>query len=445
LLKTDDLKINAVSSRKTSYRSFKYKNQLKLKMELARVKQTLRALKSKNFRLFFFGQGISLIGTWMTQVAAIWLVYRLTNSPLLLGILAFVSQSPGFFAPVAGSLIDRLSKHQVLLVIQTLAMIRSLVLAFLTLSNLLNIWQLVILSFLQGLINAIDLPARQAFLPEIVEDKKDLSNAIALSAAISGLARLLGPALAGLLTASVGAGICFLVDGISYIAVLTALLMMQIPLQKSQKATFHKSFWHDLIAGMNYAWSLPSIRSVLLLLALVNFMGTPFIALGPIFARDILGGSSSTFGFIMTISAIGALIGTIYLSSRSGITGIEHIYCRAANFLGISLIIFAQSRILWLSLIAIAFTGCFLIIANTGSNTILLTITEEDKRGRVMGLYTLASDAIMIPCGNLFAGILARFIGAPNTMIFEGICCLIGSFLFVKQLPLLKQALSARS
>jgi MFS family permease len=414
-------------------------------MELARTKQTLRALKSRNFRLFFFGQGISLIGTWMTQVAAIWLVYRLTNSALLLGILAFVSQSPGFFAPVAGSLVDRTSKHQVLLVTQSISMIRSLLLAFLTLSNLPNIWQLVILiilSFLQGVISAIDLPARQAFVPEIIEDQKDLSNAIALTAALMGSARLIGPALAGLLTARFGAGICFLVDGISYIAVLTALLMMKIPHQKPLNITFPKSFWQDLTAGMSYAWSLPSIRSVLLLLALVNFMGTPFIALGPIFAQDILGGSSSTFGFIMTISAIGALLGTIYLSSRSGVKGLEKLYCQAATFLGISLIIFAQSRVLWLSLIAIACTGCFLIIANAGSNTILLAIAEEDKRGRIMGLFTLASDAIMIPCGNLFAGVLARFIGAPNTMILEGICCLIGSFIFFKQLPLLKQALN---
>lgn len=410
-------------------------------MKLARVKQSLRALKSKNFRLFFFGQGISLIGTWMSQVAAIWLVYRLTNSTLLLGILAFLSQSPGFFAPVAGSLIDRSNRHQVLLITQTISMVRSLLLAFLTLSNLLNIWQLILLSFLQGVINAIDLPTRQTFLPEIITDKKDLSNAIALNASLLGSARLIGPALAGLLTARFGAGICFLVDGLSYIAVLTALLMMNVPSAKPFNSKIYRSFWQDLTAGMTYAWSLPSIRSILLLLALVNFMGTPFIALGPIFAQDILGGGSSTFGFIMTISAIGALLGTVYLSSRSGVTGLEKLYCRVASYLGVSLIIFAQSRNLWLSLIAIAFTGCFLIIANAGSNTILLAITEEDKRGRIMGLYTLASDAIMIPCGNLFAGVLARFVGAPKTMLFEGICCIIGSLIFFQQLPQLRRAI----
>jgi MFS family permease len=412
-------------------------------MKLTRIRQTLRALESKNFRLFFFGQGVSLIGTWMTQVAAIWLVYRLTNSVLILGILAFVSQSPGFLSPLAGSIIDRYSRHLILVVTQTISMLRSLLLAFLTLSHLLNIWQLIILSFIQGVINAIDLPARQAFLPEMIEKKENLDNAIALNSSLLGVSRLIGPALAGLLTASVGAGICFLIDGVSYIGVLAALLAMKIPTQKQRTFPRRKSSWQELKAGFSYAWNCPSIRWVLLILALVNFMGTPFIALGPIFAKDILGGSSNTFGFLMTTSAIGALLGAIYLSSRPGVMGIEKLFCFSTAMLGVVLIVFAQSQVLWLSLGAIAFIGFFLIIDNAVSNTMLLTIVADDKRGRVMGLYTLASDAVMIPCGNLFAGSLAYLIGASNTMLIESICCLIGAFLLSKKLSLLRQAIAS--
>lgn len=409
----------------------------------ANFKQTLRALGSRNYRLFFFGQGISLIGTWMTQVAAIWLVYHLTNSALLLGVLAFVSQSPGFLAPLAGSLIDRWSYRKVLLVTQAIAMLQSLLLAGLTLTQVINIWQLVILSLLQGVINAIDLPARQAFLPEMVEKKADLDNAVALNSSLLGIARLIGPALAGLITASYGEGICFLVDGISYIAVLAALFAMKVPPRK-KVTTPIVSFGQDFKAGFNYAFSSPSIRSVLLLLALVNFMGTPFIALGPIFAKDVLGGNSHTFGFMMTTSAVGALIGAVYLSSRSRRGGLEKLFCLAAGLLGVVLIVFAVAKVVWLSLVAIAAVGFFLIIENAVSNTILLKVVDEDKRGRIMGLYTLSSDAVMIPCGNLFAGGLAHFIGAPSTMVVEGILCLLGAIWFIRKLPVLKNSLTVK-
>ena len=406
----------------------------------ARFKPTLRALNSRNYRLFFFGQGLSLIGTWMTQVAAIWLVYRLTSSPLLLGVLGFVSQSPGFLAPLAGSLVDRWNRRQVLIVTQAISMLQSLLLAALALTHLLNIWHLIILSFVQGLINALDLPTRQALLPEMVAPK-DLDNAIALNASLLGVARLIGPALAGVLTASVGAGVCFLIDGISYIAVLAALFAMKIPARKPLNPSSISS-WQELKSGFTYAFSSIPIRSVLLLLALVNFMGTPLIALGPIFAKDVLGGSSHTYGFLLTTSAVGGVIGAVYLSSRSGVRGLEKLFCFSAAMLGVVLLVFAQSRILWLSLGAIAFIGFFLIIDNAASSTMLLSIVEEDKRGRVMGIYTVASDAIMIPCGNLFAGALAHFIGAPNTMVIEGICCLLGALIWIKYLPILRSSLN---
>ena len=407
-----------------------------------RLQPTLRALNSRNYRLFFFGQGLSLIGTWMTQVAGIWLVYRLTSSPLLLGVLGFVSQSPGFLAPLAGSLVDRWNRRQVLIVTQAISMLQSLVLAALALTHLLNIWHLIILSFVQGVINALDLPARQALLPEMVA-KQDLENAIALNASLLGIARLIGPALAGVLTASVGAGVCFLIDGISYIAVLAALFAMNIPQRKSFPRSI--SSWQELTSGFTYAFRSVPIRSVLLLLALVNFMGTPLIALGSIFAQDVLGGGSHTFGFLLTTSAVGGVIGAIYLSSRSGVRGLETLFCFAAAMLGVVLVVFAQSRILWLSLVAIAWIGFFLIIENAASSTILLSIVEEDRRGRVMGIYTVASDAIMIPCGNLLAGVLAHLIGAPNTMTIQGVCCLLGALIWVRYLPVLKHSLNRKT
>lgn len=404
----------------------------------ARLKSTLRSLESRNYRLFFFGQGLSLIGTWTTQVAAIWLVYQLTNSPLLLGVLGFVSQSPGFLAPLAGSFVDRSNRRQVLIATQAISMLQSFLLAALALTHLLNIWHLIILGFVQGIINAIDLPTRQSFLPEMVA-KKDLENAIALSASLLGIARLIGPALAGVLTASVGAGVCFVIDGISYIAVIAALLAMKIPSRQLTPA--RTSSWQELTSGLTFSFRSVPIRSVLLLLALVNFMGTPLIALGPIFAKDILGGDSHTFGFLLTTSAVGGLIGAIYLSSRSGVGRLEKLFCVSAGMLGVVLIIFAQSRILWLSLLAIAWIGFFLIIENVASSTILLSIVEEDKRGRIMGIYTVASDAIMIPSGNLLAGALAYQIGAPNTMVIQGICCLVGALIWVKYLPVLEDSL----
>lgn len=407
-----------------------------------RLRQSLRALYSRNYRLFFIGQGLSLVGSWMTQIASIWLVYDLTHSTLLLGIVAVITQSPSFtLAPMAGFLADRWNRHHILLGTQSLAMIRSLALAALTLTHHIHIWHLVALGLVQGMIMALDMPTRQAFLPEMVNNKEDLSNAIALNSSLVSSARLMGPAIAGLLIAMAGAGVCFLVDGISYIAVIAALLAMKItPKVNHSRST--KSPWQDMKAGFRYALHSLPIRSVLLLLALVNFMGTPFVALGPAFARDVLHGGSDTFGLLMTTSAIGALAGAIYLGSRTGIVGLEKLLMIAPIALGIGLIVFSQSHILWFSLAIIMLLGCLLVIQNAASNTIVQAIVDDEKRGRVMGLYIITTEA-MIPFGNLFAGGLATQIGMLNTLLVEGSFCLLGSYLFLRVMPKLRQSLVA--
>jgi MFS family permease len=410
-------------------------------MKFPQLELKLRALGSRNYRLFFFGQGTSLIGTWMNNVAAIWAVYHLINSPLVLGVFGFLSQSPAILAPLTGSLIDRWNNRQILLVTQALSMVQSLMLAALALTQSLNIWYLIILSFIQGVINALDVPTRQAFLPEMVTNQADLDNAIALNASLLGLARLIGPAIAGILIVKYSTGICFLIDGVSYIAVLASLLAMKIGQSKPVNSSSTRFSYREFIAGFHYVFNSLPIRSVLFLLALVNFMGTPLIALGPIFAKEILGGSSHTFGYMMTTSAVGALIGAVYLSLRSSLVGLERLFGICAAMLGVVLIIFSQSRVIWLSFIAVALIGLFLIIDNAASNTMILTITDAEKRGRVMGIYTIASDSIMLPCGNLFAGVLAHFIGAPSTMLIEGIFCLVGAVVFWQYLPLVRRSL----
>ena len=399
----------------------------------------LRSLNSRNYRLFFFGQGTSLIGTWINNVAAIWAVYNLTNSPLLLGVFGFLSQSPAMLAPLAGSYVDRGNYRQILLVTQAISMIQSFVLAILALADSLNIEYLIILSFIQGIVNALDVPTRQAFLPEMVDSKADLDNAIALNASLLGLSRLIGPAIAGVIISRFGIGICFLIDGISYIAILASLLAMKI--RQRISSTTVQFDRQELAAGFRYVLNSVPILSILCLLALVNFMGTPLIALVPIFAKEILGGNSHTFGNMMTVSAVGALTGAVYLSLRSGLAGLERLFGICAAMLGVVLVVFSQSKVMWLSFIAVAFIGLFLIIENAASNTMILNITDEDKRGRVMGIYTIASDTIMLPLGNLFAGVLAHFIGAPSTMVIEGISCVVGAAVFWRFLPIVRRSL----
>jgi len=394
------------------------------------------ALRSKNYRLFFAGQGISLIGNWMTQVATIWLVYNLSDSPWMLGVVAFTSQIPTLILlPFAGVFIDRWNRHRVIIATQILAMVQSLALAFLALTGVVNIWQILVLSFFQGAINAFDAPARQAFVPEIVEKKEDLANAIAINASMFNGARLIGPAIAGLLIATVGPSYCFLIDGLSYIAVIAGLLAMQLKPRKIE-VTNTKPL-QRLKEGFVYAFGFPPIRAILILLALVSFAGMSHTVLVPIFATKILHGDAQTLGFLMAASGVGAFAGAIYLIGRKSVVGIGKLIAISPAIMGFGLIGFGLSRVLWLSLIMMLFVGWGFIIQFAAGNTFLQTIVEDDKRGRVMSIYTMAFFGVT-PFGNLVAGGLANYIGSPNTVILGGIICILASAFFTKQLPALK-------
>ncbi len=395
------------------------------------------ALKSRNYRLFFVGQGISLIGTWMTQTATIWLVYNLTQSPLILGIVGFSSQIPSFIlTPFGGVFVDRFSRHRILIATQILAMIQSLVLAILALTGIIHIWHIIVLSLFQGFINAVDAPARQAFVPELVERKEDLANAIALNSTMFNGARLIGPAIGGLLVAGVGAGYCFLIDGLSYIAVIIALLAMKI---KPRKISLSQANPLEQVKeGFVYAFSFPPIRALLLLSALVSFFGLQYTVLVPVFAEKILQGNAETLGFLMAASGVGALSGGIYLASRQTIVGLGKLVAFAPTILGIGLIAFSLSRFLPLSLFTMLFVGLGTILQVAAGNTILQTIVDDEKRGRVMSLFTMAFLGT-IPFGNLLGGALADRLTAPTVLIIDGVICILGSIYFYKQLPVLRQ------
>ncbi len=397
-----------------------------------------RAFRYRNYRLFFGGQGVSLIGTWMQQIAMSWLVYRLTNSAFYLGLIGFTGLAPMFFlASFAGVFIDRIHRRNLLIITQSLATVQASLLAFLTLSGHIQVWHLVLLSLFLGTINAVDMPARQSFVVEMVENKEDLGNAIALNSFMFNSAQLVGPSIAGLLVAAIGEGPCFLLNAISFLAIIGTLLAMRIPRRTSE--TKSASLLHELKEGYRYVLGFPPILYILLLLALTRLAGMPYMVLMPIFARDILHGGPHTLGFLMGASGVGALVGALYLASRKSVIGLGRVIVIASSTFGAGLIVFSFSRSFPLSLVFLLFTGLGMIIHSASSNTILQTITDEDKRGRVMSFYTMAV-AGMVPFGSIMAGSLASRIGAPHTLIIGGMICIIGSLLFLKKLPLIWQA-----
>ncbi len=392
-----------------------------------------RALRHRNFRLFFGGQSISLIGTWMTRIATAWLVYRLTGSAWLLGIIGFAGQIPTFLlAPFAGVWVDRLNRRHVLVVTQTLAMVQSLALAALTLSHRITIAEILWLSIFQGMINAFDMPGRQAFMVQMIEGRQDLGNAIALNSSMVNMARLVGPSLAGLVIAGFGEGYCFLIDGISYIAVILSLLMMQLP--KFVAASKIVPLIEQLKEGWEYVSQFAPVRTILLLFAIVSLMGMPFTVLMPIFAAKILHGGPHTLGFLMGAVGTGALVAAISLAVRKSVLGLGRVIAMSAAIFGAALIAFGMSRLLWLSLALMVITGYGMMMGMAASNTIIQTIVPEDKRGRVMSYYTMAFVG-MAPFGSLLAGGLAHLVGAPVTLMMTGAFCILGAGWFTTQLP----------
>ncbi len=396
----------------------------------------LRALRNRNYRLFFGGQSISLIGTWMTRVATGWLVYRLSGSAFLLGVVGFAGQVPTFLiSPFAGVWIDRLNRHKLLVITQVLAMVQSLTLAALALSDVISVPQIIALSVFQGLINSFDMPTRQAFVVQMVKDRQDLGNAIALNSSIVNLARLIGPSIAGFLIAAVGEGYCFLADGLSYVAVIGSLLAMSgLPAQAVPKRT---RMFTELKEGWQYVSSFPPVRSILLLLALMSLFGMPYSVLMPIFAVEVLHGGPHTLGFLMAGSGVGALVGAATLAARRSVRGLGKMIPIAAAVFGFALLGFALSRMLWLSLILMLGTGFGMMMQMASSNTILQTIIPDERRGRVMSYYAVAFLG-MAPFGSLISGMLADKIGAPETLLISGVFCLAGAAWFASQLSHLR-------
>jgi MFS family permease len=397
------------------------------------IQSILRSLRHRNFRLFFGGQAVSLIGTWMQQIAMSWLVYRLTDSPLLLGVVGFSSQIPTFvFAPIAGVYADRLNRYHLLIATQTLAMLQAFVLAFLTLTGAVQVWHIIALSLFLGFVYSMDIPVRQSFFIEMLDRKEDLGNAIALNSFLFNGARLVGPSVAGVMIAVTGEGICFLLNGVSFFAIILALLAMRIP--KKAITDRHTRLKESLTEGYRYVRDSVPIRHILLQIALMSFMGMPYAVLLPVFAKDILLGGPHTLGFLMGASGLGALTGALFLASRRSVIGLGRWIALTSCLFGAGIIAFAVSRELLFSMAMMLVTGFGMMVQMASSNTILQTIVDEDKRGRVMSFFTMSFMG-MAPFGSLFAGSLASVIGAPGTLVIAGVCCIIGAIVFSRHLP----------
>jgi MFS family permease len=402
----------------------------------AKIKTVFRSLQYRNYRLFFGGQSISLIGTWMQRIALPWLVYHMTGSVFLLGVVSFAGQIPTLIlAPFGGVLTDRWSRYRVLLTTQIISLIQAMILAILALTGVIQIWHIVVLSIALGCINAFDVPSRHSFVIEMVEKKEHLGNAIALNSMMFNGARLIGPSLAGIMLATTGEGVCFLINAVSYIFVIMSLLMMRSVKREGRKKG--GNLLKDLKEGLDYTFGFAPIKYLLLLLAVVNLMGASYQVLVPVFAKEILHGGSDTFGFLMGAAGFGALIGAVYLASKETVLKLDRLIPAATALFSLGLIALSFTKVFILSGILMVFIGLGLMIQTASSNTILQTITDDDKRGRVMSYYTLAIMGTA-PFGSLLGGLLAKTIGTPYTILTGGVFCLAGAVLFMRKLPELR-------
>ena len=399
------------------------------------LRTTVRALRHRNFQLFFSGQLISLVGTWMQNIAQDWLVYRLTGSSLLLGVVAFVSQIPIFLlAPVAGIVADRYNRHRIVIATQSTSMVLALTLATLTLTGKIRVWEIMVLASCLGVVNAFDVPARQAFLIDMV-GREDLLNAIGLNSSMFNGARIVGPAIAGVVVASVGEGWCFFANGISYIAVITGLLMMRLTRRASLQ--HHGSAFENMIEGFRFARHTAPVRALLILIGFVSLAAMPYTVLMPIFAGRILHGGARQLGMLMGATGVGALLGALTLASKSGVEGLGKWVWRAASVFGVSLIFFAWSRHLWLSMAFLVPAGFGMMLQMAATNTLLQVMVPDRLRGRVMSLYSMMFIG-MGPIGGLLGGALAARIGAPWTVSMGGLICLTGGAIFARRLPAMR-------
>ena len=394
-----------------------------------------RALAHRNYRLFFSGQSVSLVGTWITRVATSWLVYRLTHSALLLGVVGFWGQIPSLvLSPFAGVFVDRWDRHKILVWTQVLSALQSLGLAILALTNTITVVWIIVLQVAQGIINAFDTPARQSFVVQMVDDPADLPNAIALNSTMVNASRIIGPSIGGLIIAAVGEGWCFMIDAFSYVAVIASLLAMRV---ERRPVRSRGKMLDELRAGFKYVTGFAPVRTALTLLAIVATMGMPYTVLMPIIATNVFHGGAHTLGFLMTASGAGAVVGALYLASRRSVVGLGRIMMFATLSFGAGLIVFGLTRVLWLALIVLPFVGGGMMVEMASTNTILQTVTEEHLRGRVMAFYTMAFLGTA-PIGSLIAGVAASRIGASNTIILGGVACMMGGLWLALRLPSLR-------
>jgi MFS family permease len=400
---------------------------------------TLRALRHRNFALFLGGQVCSLIGYWIQQIALAWLVYRLTGSATLLGVLAFASNLPVLLlAPFAGLWSDRFNRHRMMLATQVLEMLQAVALTALAFSGAIEIWHIIVLTMLLGVCVAVELPVRHAYLIELIGDKQDLSNAVAMMSLMGNCGRLAGPVLAGLLIGWFSEATCFLINALSYIAVLASFAFIRVGPQ--QHAESHAPALHGLKEGLVYAWRTVPIRFLLTLLALIALTAAPYNALMPAVVHEAFAGNAETLGFLVGAAGTGGICGTLLLASRRNVRGLVRFIVASALVSGGALVALSWSRWLALSLMLMGVIGFGILVISVGVNIILQTIVDDDKRGRVMSLYTAAFIGV-VPFGGLIAGVLADHVGATNTLLAGGIICVVAALGMTRQLPLLRQHL----
>lgn len=401
---------------------------------LSRWATTLRALRHRNFQLFFSGQLISLIGTWMQSVAQAWLVYRITKSPLLLGSVGFASQIPVFLiAPFGGITADRVNRQRLVIATQIAAMTLAGILAWLTISGRVQVWHIFVLAAMLGVVNAFDIPGRQAFLVDMV-GKEDLMNAIALNSSMFNGARVVGPAIAGILVAKIGEGWCFAANAISYIAVIIGLLLMNV--HSPRRSTGHSPI-EDIVEGFRWVNQTKIIRALLLLIGLVSLVAMPYTVLMPVFADKVLRGGARELGILMGATGVGALLGALTLASKTGVKGLGRWVAISCATLGISLFLFSFSTTLWLSVVLLLPAGYSMMLQMACSNTLIQTMVPDQLRGRVMALYSMMFMG-MAPFGAFFGGALAHRVGAPITVAIGGVACVLGAIWFGRSLPALR-------
>lgn len=406
-----------------------------------RTGHTFRSLRYRNYRYYFFGQMFSHPGTWIQNLALGWLVYRLTDSAFMLGTVGFASQIPALFlTPVAGVFADRINRRRTLVITQSVSMVVAFTLSAMIFTDVIQVWHIIVAAIINGIAVAFDTPFRHAFLVEMVTDKNDLPNAIALNSTLFNSARFIGPPIGGLLIALGGEGVCFLVNGISFLGVIGTLMAMNV--KSAAMASSDRSIFGDLLSGLAYAWRDIPIRVLLLMVITTSFLGLPYQVFMPVFAREVLGGDAQTLGFLTGAIGAGALTGAFFLATRKGLSEIPRIVFVSAAMFSTGLTFFSVSSSLWLSLILLAIAGFGMVVEFASSNTLLQTMVDDKMRGRIVALYSMSFMGIT-PLGSLALGSVAETAGVQNTLLAGGILCFVAALVFLRKIPLIREAMKS--